>query len=132
MTEFVLSTPYYVLMDHNCRIGPEIIPLHSGIDCAPIYGFSDKDSYDKFCLRSQQTLTPYPLVKGFLRNQLGAPNNSLNLVVIDSPGPREPFLRAATMKAVLEAQENPTTQVASDFRLVFEPENDAYSVEEDS
>jgi len=132
MTEVVFSTPYYVLMDHNCRIGPEIIPLYSGVDCAPIYGFSDKNSYDKFCLRSQQALTPYPLVKGFLRNQLGAPNNSLNLVVIDSAGPREPYLRAATLKAVLEAQENRTTHVTSNFRLVFKQEDNAYRVEEKS
>jgi hypothetical protein len=130
MTEVVLSTPYYILMNQNCHIGPEIIPLHSGVNCKPIYGFSDKNSYDKFCLQSQQALTPYPLVKGFLRNQAGAPNNSLNLVVIDSAGPREPYLHAATMKTVLEAQENRTTHVTSDYRLVFEQEDNAYRVEE--
>ena len=131
ITEVVAGTPYYVLMDGSCRIGPDITPLHSGIECLPIYGFSDKGFYDNFCLRTPQALTPYPLVKGYLRNQLGAPNNCLKLVVIDSAGPREPYLHAATMKAVLEAQENRTTHVTADYRLMFEQEANAYRVEED-
>lgn len=131
MTEVVFGTPYFVLMDGSCRIGPDILPLPLGFECSPIYGFSDKGSYDKFCLQSQMALTPYPLVKGYLQNQVDTPGDCLKLVVVDAARPDEPYLRATTMKAVLEAQENRTTHVTSDYRLVFEQENNAYRVEED-
>ncbi len=132
MTEVVLSTPYFVLMDGSCRIGPNVLPLHSGIECSPIYGFSNKVSYDKFCLRSQQTLTPYPLVKGFLRNQLDVQNNGLKLVVVDADEVREPCLRGATMQAVLEAHEEGTSHVATGYKLMFVQVANAYRVEESS
>ena len=54
------------------------------------------------CANSQQALRPYPLVKGYLRNQIDAPGDSLQLVVIDAASPCEPCLHAATIEAVLE------------------------------
>ena len=132
MSEVVAGTPCYVLMDGNRRIGPKVLPLHSGIDCSPIYGFSNKDLSDKFCMNSQLPLTPYPLVKVYLRNQATAPGDGLKLVVIDAAGPREPHVRATTMEAVLEAQENRTTHVTVAYRLMFDQEADAYRVEDTS
>ena len=128
----VADTPYYVLMDGNHRIGPEVVQLHSGIECEPIYGFSDKGPYDKFCVNSQRALTPYPLVRGYLRNQAGAPGDGLKLVVVDAAGPRELYLHAATMEAVLEAQEHRTTHVNAAYRLMFDQKANAYGVEEAS
>ena len=124
------ATPYYVLMDGNCRIGPKTVPLDVGTECTPIYGFSDKDPYDRYCLNSQVALTPYPLVKGYVRSQASAPNDGLKLVVVDAAGPREPYLHAATMEAVLEAHENRTSHVTAAYRLVFDPQAEAYRVEE--
>ena len=83
-------------------------------------------------MNSQLALTPYPLVKVYLRNQAGAPGDGLKLVVVDAAGPREPCLHAATMEAVLEAQENRTTHVTAAYRLMFDQEANAYRVEETS
>ena len=128
----VAHTPYYVLMDDNGRIGPEVLELHSRIPCLPIYGFSGRHAYETFRTNSQQTLRPYPLVKRYLQEQSRAPRDGLKLVVIDAAGPREPYLNAATMIAVLEGQENRATQVASRYRLVLDDQVGAYRVEEAS
>ncbi|MBC8870801.1 MAG: hypothetical protein H8E44_15365 [Planctomycetes bacterium] len=128
----VADTPNYVLMDGNRRVGPRVVQFHAGIECSPIYGFSHKGAYDKFCMNSQLALTPYPLVKVYLRNQVGAPGDGLKLVAVDAAGPREPCLHAATMEAVLEAQKNRTAHVTAAYRLVFDREAKAYTVEEDS
>ena len=124
------GTPYFVLMASNRRIGPKVVQSPAGMECAPIYGFSDKGPYDQFCRNSQRALTPYPLVKVYLREQAGTPGNGLKLVVVDAAGPREPYLRAATMAAVLEAQENHTTHVPAAYRLAFYPEANAYRLED--
>ena len=123
------STPSYVLIDGNLRIGPKVVPLDAGMECSAIYGFSDKGPYDKFCAKNQQALKPYPLVKGYLRNQIDAPN-SLKLVVIDAAGPNEPYLHAATIEAVLEAQESRAAHVTAAYRLTFDEEANAYRVDE--
>jgi hypothetical protein len=117
-------------MHGNRRIGPNIVPLDEGLECFPIYGFSGKDPYDRFCMNGQLALTPYPLVKGYLRNQASAPDDGLKLVVLDAAGPREPCLHAATMQAVLEAQENRMNRVTIVYRLVFDREAEAYRVED--
>ena len=128
----VAHTPNYVLIDGKLRIGPEVVRLDAGIECSAIYGFSDKGPYDKFCRNSELALTPYPLVKVYLRSQAGAPGDGLQLVVLDAAGPRDPCVQAATMEAVLEAQENRTTHVTAAYRLMFDQEANAYRVAEDS
>ncbi len=126
----VAHTPYYVLMESNRRLGPKVVQSPAGMACEPIYGFSDKGTYNRFCSNSQLALTPYPLVKVYLREQARTPGDGLKLVVVDAAGPREPCLRAATMAAVLAAQENHTTHLAAAYRLAFDPEADAYRLED--
>lgn len=132
MIAVVAGTPNYVLMQGNSRIGPSVVPLLSGIECLPIYGFSDKGPYDKFCANSPLALTPYPLVKGYLQRQTEIRGGGLTLVVVDAAGPGEPLLYAATMEAVLEAQENRAAHVTATHRLRFDQEADAYRVDEES
>jgi hypothetical protein len=131
MSPVIAGTPHYVLMDGNCRIGPKIVQSPAGTECSPIYGFSCKGVYDTFCMNSQLVLKPYPLVKGYLRNQVAASGNGLTLVVVDAAGPSEPYLQAATMEVVLEAQENHMAQVTTAYRLMFDQRANAYRVEED-
>ena len=130
MSAMVASTPYNVMMQSNRRVGPNVVQSPAGLECATIYGFSDKGPYDRFCSNSQQALTPDPLVKVYLREQAGIPGDGLKLVVVDAAGPHEPCLYAATMAAVLEAQENHTTYVTAAYRLIFDPEANAYRLEE--
>ena len=131
-SEVLAGTPYYVLLDGNRRIGPEVMRSLSGRECAPIYGFSNKGKYDKFCMNCPLALTPYPLVNVYLRNEAGAPCNGLRLVVLDAAGPREHCLHAATMEAVLEAKQNRTAHVSAAYRLTFDREADTYRLEEAS
>ncbi len=132
MSAVVAGTPNYVLMEENRPIGPQVVQRPAESECSPIYGFSDKDIYDKFCTNSQRPLKPYPLVKGYLRNQIAAAGDGLKLVVIDASGPREPDLPATTMEAVLEAQEGRATELTVAYRLMFDPRANAYRVEEAS
>jgi hypothetical protein len=130
MIAVLADTPCYVLLEANCRIGPDVLPMLSGLECLSIYGFSDKEPYDKFCANSQLALTPYPLVKGYLQTQAEIRDKRLKLVVLDPVGPREALLDAATMEAVLVAQQNRTPQVTVTHQLSFDREANAYRVEE--
>ena len=128
-----IATPYYVLMDGKQRRGPAL-HASSSKTCVAIYGFSDKSPYDKFLNRSEQTLTPYPLVKRYLSSQIAAVDSDtpldscLKLVVLDAAGPDAPLLYATTMEAVLEAQENRTPQVAVSFLLSFDGTSATYQI----
>jgi hypothetical protein len=119
-------------MNRNRRIGPEVVQLLSEPRCLTIYGFSAKGPYDKFCMNSQLALTPYPLVKVYLRNQTDSQGDGLKLVVVDAAGPDDPCLNAATMEAVLEARLNRTPHVTAAHRLIFDQAASAYRVEEAS
>ena len=121
-----VSTPKYVLMDDDGRIGPHLVPSPGGHTCLAVYGFSGKAFYDRFISASSLSLTPYPLVRGDLRNQLELAGNELALVVVDAAGPDEPVLEAALMQAVLLAQESKAMQVTAQHRLVLEPSTKAY------
>lgn len=132
MSAVVARTPFYVLMDSNQRIGPKVFSLPSGMECLPIYGFSDKAPYDTFCAHSELALTPYPLVKVYLQGQTEIRGEGLKLVVVDPVGPHEPILYAATMESVLEAQEQQATHVTVTHQLTFDREAATYRVEESS
>ena len=127
-TATFVDTPHYILMEGKRRLGPEVAPMASGTECLVVYGFSDKACYDRFCANSQVALVPYPLTKFYLQNQVDAPGDGLNLVVVDSPGPHEPRLRAGTMEAVLQSQEDRTLHVTAAYELTFDPEATAYRV----
>jgi len=123
-----VDTPYYVLMGGRQILGPEVSSLPSGKQCVAIFGFSDKESYDKFCEKGQTALLPYPLTKVYLRERVDAPGDSLNLVVVNAVGPQERCLRAGTMEAVLQGQEERTLHVTAAYELTFDPESAGYQV----
>ena len=120
------------MIDGNLRIGPKVVAFDAGFECSAFCGSSDKGPYDKFCPNSQLALKPYPLVKGYLRNQIDAQGDSLKLVVIDAAGPSEPYLHAATIEAVLEAQERRAAHVTAAYRLTFDEGATAYRVAVDA
>jgi len=125
-----VETPKYVLLDDAQRIGPEILALDSGQNCAAVYGFSDKQPYDTFCRNSEQSLTPYPLVKGYLQNQLEVAGDTLLFVVMDAAGPDEPILHASTMQCVFEAHQKQSPLVTVSHRLTKDEQSSAYRVAE--
>ena len=122
------TTPSHVLMDGDQCLGPPLMPFDSGRACAAIYGFSGKAAYDTFSAASPLALTPYPLVKGYLRNQINEAGEGLKLIAIDAVGPLVPTLNAAPLQCVLDAMEEKTRHVNAGYLLVFNEEASAYRI----
>ncbi|MCS7467035.1 hypothetical protein NZK35_10290 [Stieleria sp. ICT_E10.1] len=132
MNALPANTPCYVLLDGKQRLAPQLIAPDSGPAFVAIYGFSDKQPYDLFIADSKLALTPYPLVKGYLKNQIAESSDVIHLVVLDAGGPNESPLNAATMDSVLQAQQQDANQVSVSFRLTLDGDAKAYRVEKAS
>ncbi len=130
MNALSTSTPLYVLLDDKLRIGPSLTASQSGPQYTAIYSFSDKQPYDRFCAHHNRAVTPYPLVKGYLRSQLADSEDVVHLVVVNAPGPDEAHLDAVTMESVLEAMEQHASQVSISYQLTLDPEKGTYRVEQ--
>ncbi len=125
-----VSTPNYVLLNGKTRIAPTVLALQSGRSCCALYGFSDKTPYDLFRESSKIPLTPFPLVKVYLRTLLEANENDLHLVILDAEGPSAGTLRAATMQAVLDAQLTQVAFVTAEYSLTLDSHSNGYRVDE--
>ena len=128
MNPLLADTPRYVLLDGRERVSPKLLASSAQPIYLAIYGFSDKEPYDLFCANSKLALTPYPLVKGYLQNQMKQSGID-HLVVADAASPCEGQLHAATMKSVLEAQQSQASHVPVSFRLILDQESQSYRVE---
>ena len=129
MNALQFSTPCYVLLDGKQRVGPKLLAPHAAGNSKVIYGFSDKQPYDLFCTNTPAALTPYPLVKGYLKSQIIDSGGAMPLVVLDAEGPDAPLLYAATMESVLIAQQTGERQVRVAFQLKREPQSQSYRIE---
>ncbi len=125
-----VPTPQYVLLNGKTRIAPLVHALQSGRGCIALYGFSDKTPYDLFRESSKIPLTPFPLVKVYLRTLLDANEGDLHLVIVDAVGPSSGKLRAATMQAVLDAQIAQAAVVTAEYSLTMDSATDCYRVDE--
>ena len=123
-----VDTPRYVLMEGNTRIGPRMATTGLEGSGSPIYGFSAPAAYERFRANSEQALTPYPLVKFYLRNRMDEPGGNTELVVSDAVGPRDNTVHAVTVAAVLAALEAGTTRMPAECALEFDPQDDAYRI----
>ena len=120
------TTPSHVLREGSQPIGPVVVNLDSGLIWTAIYCFSSKRTYDVFSASSPLALTPYPLVKGYLQNQVNGSREGLQLLAIDASGPLAPTLHAATMECVLDAMKNKIKHVNAEYLFVFDQEVSAY------
>lgn len=132
MTTDAIATPYYMLNEGNCSIGPDCLQFRSGSDYSAVYGFSSKAAFDRFSIKSPQNLVPYPLVKVYLSKHADGTNAGTALLVLDAAGPDEPFLYAATMQDVLDAHLKRTSKVTATHRLTFDQKAGGYRVESDT
>ena len=123
-------TPHYVLLHGKTRLSPTVLPLKSGRSCSALYGFSDKVPYDAFREHSEVALTPFPLVKVYLRTLLETDLDNLHLVIVDADGPTDGKLRAASMQAVLDAQLAQASSVDAEYSLTFDVASNVYRVDE--
>ena len=74
-------------------------------------------------------LTPYPLVKRFLQEQIDTASDGPRLVVLNAAFPDEARVDATTMEAVLTAQTNKAAKVATAYHLVLDLAASAYRIE---
>jgi hypothetical protein len=122
-----LRLPRYVLLFDKQRIGPAIAEKEIAAHSVVIYGFSDEHCYGRFIARSGRRLTPFPLVKTYLRDQLSDHQNSLKLIVVDAEDAAQVTLRAVTMQAVLGAFENLLEHVNTSHLLTYTELSKAYA-----
>ena len=128
MVDGFSKLPRYVL-----REGAESLGLTSlsGPDSAPvssIYGFADKVHYDAYLRNSPGSLTPYPLVRGFLQNRIDLEPCQLQLVVLDATDRHQQMLFAATMQSIVEAMDLKQDSVSVSHTLALVGSSNSYRV----
>ncbi len=129
MVDGFAKTPRYVLRDGSHPTGPSILQASSGDQTTVIFGFSDKPEYDVFLKASPLALTPYPLVKGFLENQIALEIDSLKLIVLDATSSQQRILHAATFQSVLESFQLDSDRLVVSHQLVLDDTSAAYRIQ---
>ena len=132
MVDCFIKTPRYVLKEGSHPTCPSIQPASADDHSIVIYGFSDKPEYDAFLSASSLALTPYPLVKGFLTNQIELDSNSLKLIVVDAVSPVERSLYAATFQSILDSFQSGSDRVPVSHQLELDGESSLYQIEASS
>ena len=128
------NTPCYLLRSGNQPIYPTVNFDDPDTNCVCVYGFSDKLIYDKFIKNTKQLLTPYPLVKRYLANQIAEANSAetngvrLSLVILDATDPAQPVVSVATMAAVLLALQEKAMQIPVELELGFDLVTASYQI----
>ncbi|WP_404308607.1 hypothetical protein [Neorhodopirellula lusitana] len=137
MVDCFAKTPQYVLKDGAHPTCPALVQPQDAPGAAQqasqttvLFGFSDKPEYDAFLAESSLALTPYPLVKGFLTNQIELAPDALKLIVLDAASPNQATLNAATLQTVLDAMQSRSDTVAVSHHLILEESSSAYRAQE--
>ncbi len=123
------KTPRYVLRDGAHPISPVVVQASVEGEVTAIFGFSGKPAYDVFLKAQSETLTPFPLVRLYLQNQIDLDGDSLRLVVLDATSPQQELLQAATSQAVLESFRTSADSVLISHQLIREGDSPGYRVE---
>lgn len=123
------KTPHYVLKHGALVHQPSIALCEAGAETKAIFGFSDKPEYDRFLVDSTEGLTPYPLVKIFLQDQLAQEDKILRLVILDPIASDASEWKAATFETVLESIQTRSESVKATHRLVRQDSSESYRVE---
>jgi hypothetical protein len=129
MVDGSAKTPHYVLKDGSNPTRPRLSKSRSDNHTNVIYGFSDKPKYDVYITESPLALTPYPLVKGYLNDQIKLDGDSLDLVVLDAASSTERCLNAVTFSSVLESLAIRSESVAITHRLILDAFSSEYRIE---
>jgi hypothetical protein len=116
MNTNVAPLPLYVLLEANAPIRVQLMALDAEESPQTLYAFSDKKQYDAFTAATTRDLRPYPLVKGYLLNQMAAKSDGVRLVAIDVPAPDVEQINVASIESVLEAFEKKSGQVVTHVR----------------
>ena len=120
------KTPHYVLKAGTLTHEPSVVQSESGSATYAIFGFSDKPQYDRFLIGATEGLTPYPLVKRFLQDQLAQEADTLRLVILDPVSFDALEWKAATFESVLESIQSRSEFVKPSHRLVRQESSMSY------
>jgi hypothetical protein len=116
MIDNLAPLPLYVLLEENAPIRVQLVALDAEESQQTLYAFSDKKQYDAFTAATTRDLRPYPLVKGYLRNQLTTIDDGVRFVAIDAPAPNLEQLNVASIESVIDAFEKKSGQVVTHIR----------------
>jgi hypothetical protein len=123
------KTPRYVLKDGSSPASPDVLPMSGVSEITVIFGFSDKQRYDAFQHASPLALMPYPLVKGYMQNQIAQDPEQLRLVALDANTPQQETVEAATFTDIVESFQLGLDSVPISYRLDYDPASKGYRVE---
>jgi hypothetical protein len=133
MGEVSSKTPRYVLRHGLQLVSPSLSANHtfvadsevadsrsSAIAPLVIFGFTDKPQYDAFLQSDTKHLTPYPLVKRFLMDQLDQVEHRAGgkLLILDALDPSQRVMQATTFEAVLKSLQDGQHFVPITHRLI--------------
>jgi hypothetical protein len=121
--------PRYVLKAGAIPTGPLVEPESSdGRIAFVVYGFSDKPQYDAFHNQSSRLLTPYPLVKRYLQNQIALLAGQLGLIVLEATSPSQSQLHAVALDRLVEALESNQSIIQPTHQLLLVGNPSTYRV----
>lgn len=123
------SIPSYVLLGKDGPLGPSLMQFFTGPAISAVYGFSSKNTYDRFIEKSTTDLKPYPLTPRALQDQIAQGDDVVRIVVLDARGPRESGYCAASISSVLKAHQENSAQIEVGFRLSRATFSNEYRVE---
>lgn len=129
MVDGFSKTPRYLLKDGSHPTCPSLLQASPDDHSSVIFGFSDKPKYDAFSSASSLALKPYPLVQGFLKDQIDQNVGSLSLVVLDAVSSEQQCLYAATSQSVMESFQAESDSVAVSHRLSKAGSSPDYRIE---
>lgn len=122
------KTPHYVLREGNHPTALTAVNDASDASTSVIFGFSDKPQYDAFLSLSPLHLTPYPLVRRFLVDQIALNGDSLKLVALDVSTPTQQLLSAATFESVLSSLQSNSDHVTVTHQIWLDTETAEYKI----
>lgn len=128
MSNSLVLTPHYLLLNGDEKIGPEIVQYHSTSNFFPLYAFSSRLHYDLFTRNSNMELQPYTLVAKFLDSRIQNATHYEQVLIIDACGPFDDEVKAATFENVYLALIHDNENVEASYHLIRKPDSCLYSV----
>ncbi|WDQ15207.1 hypothetical protein [Rhodopirellula sp. P2] len=122
------KTPRFVLKADGLPIGPNTVPANQDAETQVVFGFSSKEHYDAFQKACSDPVTPYPLVKGYLQNQVEEGSGRRQLVMLDADSPTQEECLAATFQSILASIQSSSDTVPVSHQLHLDRESLLYDV----
>ena len=128
MHDTLARTPNYLMMHDHVVFGPKLTTASAEEGAHVVFAFTDKLQYDAFWATMNEKMTPYPLVKSYLRNRLQEDNSVQWLMVLDARNDHETRYQASTFQEVLISMEKRLDSVPITHCLTLDSESIGYAI----